>query len=162
MAKREIPLKNYIYLVLIVFLTLGILYYLYLWSIEYRKEVTSDSVISSSLQLINYNEVEDYIVENDNVCLYISNKNIELKDFEKSLKHLIEKYNLERKILYLDITNNISNDKYNIGDTYLTGVPKFIYFIDGKLVSSYDIDYNNYKIANIENYLRSIGVIEND
>ena len=162
MAKREIPLKNYIYLVLIVFLTLGILYYLYLWSIEYRKEVTSDSVISSSLQLINYNEVEDYIVENDNVCLYISNKNIELKDFENSLKHLIEKYNLERKILYLDITNNISNDKYNIGDTYLTGVPKFIYFIDGKLVSSYDIDYNNYKIANIENYLRSIGVIEND
>lgn len=162
MAKREIPLKNYIYLVLIVFLTLGILYYLYLWYIEYRKEVTSDSVISSSLQLINYNEVEDYIVENDNVCLYISNKNIELKDFEKSLKHLIEKYNLERKILYLDITNNISNDKYNIGDTYLTGVPKFIYFIDGKLVSSYDIDYNNYKIANIENYLRSIGVIEND
>lgn len=162
MAKREIPLKNYVYLVLIVFLTLGILYYLYLWSIEYRKEVTSDSVISSSLQLINYNEVEDYIVENDNVCLYISNKNIELKDFEKSLKHLIEKYNLERKILYLDITNNISNDKYNIWDTYLTGVPKFIYFIDGKLVSSYDIDYNNYKIANIENYLRSIGVIEND
>lgn len=162
MAKREIPLKNYIYLVLIVFLTLGILYYLYLWSIEYRKEVTSDSVISSSLQLINYNEVEDYIVENDNVCLYISNKNIELKDFEKSLKHLIEKYNLERKILYLDITNNISNDKYNIGDTYLTGVPKFIYFIDGKLVSSYDINYNNYKIANIENYLRSIGVIEDD
>lgn len=162
MAKREIPLKNYIYLVLIVFLTLGILYYLYLWSIEYRKEVTSDSVISSSLQLINYNELEDYIVENDNVCLYISNKNIELKDFEKSLKHLIEKYNLERKILYLDITNNISNDKYNIGDTYLTGVPKFIYFIDGKLVSSYDVDYNNYKIANIENYLRSIGVIEND
>lgn len=162
MAKREIPLKNYIYLVLIVFLTLGILYYLYLWSIEYKKEVTSDSVISSSLQLINYNEVEDYIVENDNVCLYISNKNIELKDFEKSLKHLIEKYNLEKRILYLDITNNISNDKYNIGDTYLTGVPKFIYFIDGKLVSSYDIDYNNYKIANIENYLRSIGVIEND
>lgn len=162
MAKREIPLKNYVYLVLIVFLTLGILYYLYLWSIEYRKEVTSDSVISSSLQLINYNEVEEYIVENDNVCLYISNKNIELKDFEKSLKHLIEKYNLERKILYLDITNNISNDEYNIGDTYLTGVPKFIYFIDGKLVSSYDIDYNNYKIANIENYLRSIGVIEND
>ncbi len=162
MAKREIPLKNYVYLVLIVFLTLGILYYLYLWSIEYKKEVTSDSVISSSLQLINYNEVEDYIVENDNVCLYISNKNIELKDFEKSLKHLIEKYNLERKILYLDITNNISNDEYNIRDTYLTGVPKFIYFIDGKLVSSYDIDYNNYKIANIENYLRSIGVIEND
>lgn len=162
MAKREIPLKNYVYLVLIVFLTLGILYYLYLWSIEYRKEVTSDSVISSSLQLINYNEVEEYIVENDNVCLYISNKNIELKDFEKSLKHLIEKYNLERKILYLDITNNVSDNKYNIGDTYLTGVPKFIYFIDGKLVSSYDIDYNNYKIANIENYLRSIGVIEND
>lgn len=162
MAKREIPLKNYVYLVLIVFLTLGILYYLYLWSIEYRKEVTSDSVISSSLQLINYNEVEEYIVENDNVCLYISNKNIELKEFEKSLKHLIEKYNLERKILYLDITNNISNDEYNIGDTYLTGVPKFIYFIDGKLVSSYDIDYNNHKIANIENYLRSIGVIEND
>lgn len=162
MAKREIPLKNYVYLVLIVFLTLGILYYLYLWSIEYRKEVTSDSVISSSLQLINYNEVEDYIVENDNVCLYISNKNIELKDFEKSLKHLIEKYNLERKILYLDITNNVSDNKYNIGDAYLTGVPKFIYFIDGKLASSYDINYENYKIANIENYLRSIGVIEDD
>lgn len=162
MAKREIPLKNYVYLVLIVFLTLGILYYLYLWSIEYRKEVTSDSVISSSLQLINYNEVEEYIVENDNVCLYISNKNIELKDFEKSLKHLIEKYNLERKILYLDITNNVSDNKYNIGDAYLTGVPKFIYFIDGKLASSYDINYENYKIANIENYLRSIGVIEDD
>lgn len=162
MAKREIPLKNYVYLVLIVFLTLGILYYLYLWSIEYKSEVKGESVISNLLQLINYNEVEDYIVENDNVCLYVSNNNTELKEFATSFKNLIEKYNLKRKILYLDITNNVSDNKYNIGDAYLTGVPKFIYFIDGKLASSYDINYENYKIANIENYLRSIGVIEND
>lgn len=162
MAKKEIPLKNYIYLVLIVFLTLGILYYLYLWSIEYRKEVKNESIISNYLQVINYNEIKNYIVENDNVCLYISSKNVNLKEFEKDLKNMIEKYDLKRKILYLDITDNISGEKYNIGDTNLTGVPKFIYLVDGELSSSYDINYSNYKTVNIENYLRSIGVIEDD
>ena len=59
---REIPLKNYIILGLVVLLTLGLVYYFYLWYITYEESKLNETIMDRYLEVINYNELNDYIV----------------------------------------------------------------------------------------------------
>lgn len=160
MTKREISLKNYIYLFLIILVTIGIVYYLYLWFNEYEKEVKNTSILSEYSQVINYNEINNYIVENNKVYLYVTDGNVDLLDFEYKLKKVIVDNNLEKDILYLNISNNLKNNKYIIQNNEFNSIPMFIIFNDGEIISSYDIKSNGYDINKINNYFRSIGVIK--
>lgn len=159
MTKKEISLKNYIYLFLIIGITIGIVYYLYLWFTEYEEKVRNVSVLSNYLQVINYNEVDNYIIENDEVYLYVTDANFDLNDFEYELKKFIVNNNLEKDILYLDISNNYNDGKYSIMNNEFKSIPMFIVFNDSQIISSYDIKNNGYDTNKIENYFRSLGVI---
>ena len=53
---RKIPLKNYIYLLLIILFSIAILYYLYLWFVEYSKEQQKNPIMNNVMQVINDNE----------------------------------------------------------------------------------------------------------
>lgn len=159
MAKREISLKNYIYLFLIIVMTIGIVYYLYLWFTEYEEEVKNVSVLSNYLQVINYNEVDNYIIENDKVYLYVTNTNSDFNDFEYELKKFIVNNNLGKDILYLDISNNYNDNKYQIFNNEFNSIPMFIIFNDSQIISSYDIKNNGYDIKKISDYFKSLGVI---
>ena len=159
MTKKEISLKNYIYLFLIIVITIGIVYYLYLWFTEYEEKVRKVSVLSNYLQVINYNEVDNYIIENDEVYLYVTDANFDLNYFEYELKKFIVNNNLEKDILYLDISNNYNDGKYSIMNNEFRSIPMFIVFNDSQIISSYDIKNNGYDTNKIENYFRSLGVI---
>ena len=160
MTKKEISLKNYIYLFLIIVITIGIVYYLYLWFTEYEKEVKNASVLSNYLQVINYNEVDNYIIENDKVYLYVTDTNLNLNDFEYELKKFIVNNNLRKDILYLDMADSYKDGKYEIVNNEFNSIPMFIVFDDSQIVSSYDIKNNGYDIKKISNYLKSLGVIK--
>lgn len=159
MTKKEISLKNYIYLFLIMVMTIGIVYYLYLWFTEYEEEVKNVSVLSNYLQVINYNEVDNYIIENDKVYLYVTNTNSDLNDFEYELKKFIVNNNLGKDILYLDISNNYNDNKYKIFNNEFNSIPMFIIFNDSQIISSYYIKNNGYDIKKISDYFKSLGVI---
>ena len=159
MAKKEVSLKNYIYLILIILITIGIVYYLYLWFSEYKEEVRKKSDWGNYLQVINYNDLENYVIENDGVCLYVTNNNLDLVDFENKLKEFFVEKNLSKLILYLDISSVLNNGKYEICNIEFGSVPLFVIFNNGKITSSYDIKQNNYDISKINNYLQSVGVI---
>lgn len=159
MTKKEISLKNYIYLFLIIGITIGIVYYLYLWFTEYEEKVRNVSVLSNYLQVINYNEVDNYIIENDEVYLYVTDANFDLNDFEYELKKFIVNNNLEKDILYLDISNNYNDGKYSIMNNEFKSIPMFIVFNNSQIISSYDIKNNGYDTNKIESYFRSLGVI---
>lgn len=160
MNKKEVSLKNYIYLFLIILVTIGITYYLYLWFTEYEEEVKNISVLSKYLQVINYNEVDNYIIENDKVYLYVTDTKVSLNEFEYELKKIIIDNNLGKDILYLDISNCCDNDKYQIYNNEFDSIPMFLIFNDGKIISSYDIKNSGYDINKIDNYLKSVGVIK--
>ena len=57
---RKIPLKNYIYLLLIILFSIAILYYLYLWFVEYSKEQQKNLFMNILIQLINDNDKNSY------------------------------------------------------------------------------------------------------
>ena len=114
------------------------------------------------LTVINYNELDNYIIENKDAIIYVSILgNEDINNFEKKFKNLVSEHNLKNDILYLDISNeNIKSatQKLDIKEDF----PYLVVFTNGVITDTYSINDNNYSNSKIEKYLNRIGVIEND
>lgn len=154
----KIPFKNYIYLFLVVVVSFALLYYLYLWFLEYDTNSEKKSVLLDTMQVINYNEIDSYLVENKDAYIYVSVTNIsKVRQFDKKFRKLIINNNIKNKILFLDLTNE--KDNSNIFGFKL---PVLLVYKDGKLVDNFNVDKEDYNIHKMEDYLISIGVMIND
>ena len=168
---RNIPKKNYIILGIIIIVTMIIVNYFYMWYQVYEESKLNKPIMNKYMQVINLNELDDYLVENPNTIIYVSvleNKNI--REFEKLFKRELKKKNIKREMLYLDITNDIKDEekmksvkkKYSIDSVSIEDVPVVIVVDNGKLSQIYSISQNNYDIKNFENFINSIIFTEED
>ena len=163
--EKEIPLKNYILLSIVLILTIVVVIYFFLWKNTYEKSKLQTPILDDYLLVINYNELNNYLVENKDAIIYISklnNENIRL--FENKFKNIINKNNLNNKILYLDLTeelkeNNIVKEINKKYGQEMTEVPTIVIIKDGKISSSYNIKENKYNIKLLEKYLEKEDVI---
>ena len=163
--EKEIPLKNYILLSIVLILTRVVVIYFFLWKNTYEKSKLQTPILDDYLLVINYNELNNYLVENKDAIIYISklnNENIRL--FENKFKNIINKNNLNNKILYLDLTeelkeNNIVKEINKKYGKEMTEVPTIVIIKDGKISSSYNIKENKYNIKLLEKYLEKEDVI---
>lgn len=163
--EKEIPLKNYILLSIVLILTIVVVIYFFLWKNTYEKSKLQIPILDDYLLVINYNELNNYLVENKDAIIYISklnNENIRL--FENKFKNIINKNNLNNKILYLDLTeelkeNNIVKEINKKYGKEMTEVPTIVIIKDGKISSSYNIKENKYNIKLLEKYLEKEDVI---
>lgn len=163
--EKEIPLKNYIILSIVLILTIVVVIYFFLWKNTYEKSKLQTPILDDYLLVINYNELNNYLVENKDAIIYVSklnNENIRL--FENKFKNIINKNNLNNKILYLDLTEELNkksivnelNKKYG---KEMTKIPSIIIIKDGKISSSYNIKENGYNVKSLEKYLEKEDVI---
>ena len=159
---REVPLKNYIYLFLILLGTILILIYIYTWYDTYNQNKLNTSIMNEYLTVINYNELDNYIIENKDAILYVSMLgNEDINRFEKKFKNEIIKNNLRNDILYLDLTNE--NQESAIKELQIDGnLPCLVVYTNGQITDTYNIKKANYNNKKIIKYLNRIGVIEND
>ena len=163
--EKEIPLKNYILLLIVLILTIVVIIYFFLWKNTYEKSKLQTPILDDYLLVINYNELNNYLVENKDAIIYVSklnNENIRL--FENKFKNIINKNNLNNKILYLDLTEELkeTNIVKKINKKYgkeMTEVPTIVIIKDGKISSSYNIKENKYNIKLLEKYLEKEDVI---
>lgn len=159
---REVPRKNYIYLFLILLGSLLLLLYIYTWYDAYNENRLNTSIMDKYLTVINYNELDNYIIENKDAVIYVSILgNEDINKFEKKFKNLVSEHNLKNDILYLDISNeniSIATKKLNIDEEF----PYLVIYTNGVITDIYSINDNNYSNAKIEKYLNRIGVIDND
>ena len=163
--EKEIPLKNYILLSIVLILTIVVVIYFFLWKNTYEKSKLQTPILDDYLVVINYNELNNYLVENKDAIIYISklnNENIRL--FENKFKNIINKNNLNNKILYLDLTEELKENNIvkKINKKYgkeMTEVPTIVIIKDGKISSSYNIKENKYNIKLLEKYLEKEDVI---
>ena len=159
---RDIPFKNYVYLFFILLGSVLFLIYVFTWYETYNENKMKTSIMSNYLTVINYNELDDYIIENKDAIIYVSilgEKNI--SKFESKFKNSIVDYNLKNSILYLDLTNEnreIATKKLNIESEF----PYLIVYTNGKITDTYSITKTNYNPQKTIKYLNRIGVIEND
>ncbi len=154
---KAIPLKNYIYLFLILLGSLLFLIYIYTWYETYKENKLKTGILNNYLTIINYNELDDYIIENKNAIIYVSILgNEKTSKFEEKFKNSIVDNNLKNTILYLDLTNeNIpsATKKLEIDDNF----PYLVVYTNGKITDKYNIPKTNYNIKKIIKYLNRIG-----
>ena len=169
--KREVPIKNYIFLGIIILVSILLIFYFYLWYLTYEESKLNNQIMDRYLQVINYNELEDYIVENKDAYVYVSIlENQKIRNFELDFKTTIIENSLKKEILYLDLTeiyndkNEIekANKKYNINNKNISNIPCILVFEDGVLVDIYDIKEENYSIISLEQFLQEEGFELND
>lgn len=159
---REIPLKNYIYLFIILLGSVLFLIYIYTWYNTYNENKLYTSIMNKYLTVINYNELNDYITENKNAILYVSILgDKEINRFEEKFKNIISDENLKNNILYLDITNENrtqAKNKLQIEEEF----PYFVVYTNGQITDTYSIAENGYSTNKTIKYLNRIGADELD
>lgn len=159
---KKIPVKNYIYLSIIVIASIFIIFYLYRWYNTYRESKLNISIMNNYLSVINYNELDDYIIENKNAIIYVSKLGDEkINKFEKSFKNMVVENDLRNSMLYLDVTNDnfdIVKEKLQIN----TSLPCIIVYTNGKITDVYSITNNNYDMKKLNKYLNRIGATDID
>lgn len=157
--EKEIPFKNYIILAVILIFTILLVVYLFNWQSIYQKNKLQEPILDKYLMVINYNELDDYLVENKEAIVYVSVLNDEkIRMFENKFKNLIIKNDLNNKILYL----NLTNESVEINKKYLSNlseVPTLIIFDEVKVVENYSIKDNNYDIKAFEKFLKKEEII---
>lgn len=159
---REIPMKNYVYLFLILLGSVLFLTYIYTWYETYNESKLNISIMKNYLTVINYNELEDYIVENKDAIIYVSVLgNKEINRFEEKFKNSIIDNNLKNAILYLDLTNEDRENatkELEIEENF----PYLVVYTNGKITDTYSINENKYSTQKTIKYLNRIGAGEDD
>ena len=167
---RKIPIKNYIILGIVIIFTIFILYYFYMWVDVYKESKINIPIMDKYMSVINYNELDNFIVENPNSIVYVSVlENEDIREFEKKFKVKYKNNQINNEVLYMNITSDIVDSnlkkemmyKYSVNSLNITSVPLIMVFEDGKLSSIYSISDNNYDIDKVVVYINDI-VLESD
>lgn len=157
--ERNIPFKNYVLLALTLIITILIVIYFFVWYGYKEENNLKVSIMDKYLMVINYNELDNFLVENKDAIIYISKLNDkETRVFEKKFKLLVNDYSLNNDILYLDITDI---DNFKLEDKNIE-VPSIIMYENGKIDNIYNVKKNNYNIDLLKEYLEEEGIIDND
>ena len=138
--------KNYIYLAVLLVATVGLTF---LFSTIYNKEVNSVSYSYEKLNKITSVEFEEYMMENPDTIVYVSDKNdLSNNKFEKKFVKKLENLNLLENAIYIEkeeINNKFkellkTNYDYKIDEKKL---PMIIVVDNGEVVQSVIIDTNS-------------------
>lgn len=163
MKEKDISFKNYFLLAIILIISIVLVIYFYMWYGAYEENKLNTPIMDKYLNVINYNELNDYLVENKDAIIYISVlEDEDIRVFEKQFKNVINYSSLNNVILYLDLTSEFKDTNLfnNIKSKYgLRNVPCIIIFRNGNVYDVYDIKINNYDIDHLSSYLATEGVI---
>ncbi len=119
------------------------------------------------MNVINYNELDNYLVENPNTILYVSIlDNEDIRTFEKKFKNEFKNKKINNELLYMNLTveindKNISEElenKYYIKDLSIVDVPSILVFSMGELKTIYNIADNNYDIVKTVEFINSFNM----
>ena len=162
--EREIAFKNYIILALVLIITIIGVIYIFMWYSSKEKSKLELPILDDYIMPINYNELNDYIIENKDAVIYTSVLNdVNIRLFENKFKNVIIKNNLNSSILYLDLTNEIKDNNVLLKMEKKYGtkieVPSLMVFKDGILIDVYNIKEDNYNVKKLEKYLEKEDVI---
>ena len=142
---RNIPFKNYILLAVTLILTVIVVVYFFVWHSNNEENNLKIPIMDKYLRVINYNELDDFLVENKDSVIYVSKlNNKEIREFEKKL----------------DLTDK-NIDKLKLEDKNIN-YPAVLIYKNGKIISYFDIKKNNYDIKLLKEYLIEEGIINND
>lgn len=157
--ERFIPLKNYIIAIGLVVVIIALTWYGFAWYKIKEEQKVSESYLAKEKVIfkeLDLDEVSAVFSEPPaEYFIYVSyTGDKEIYNMEKELKSLIQEYNLNENMYFLNVTSAKKEDNYikkineklNMEKIKVEKVPTIIYFKDGKAV-----DLINRKDDNIMN-----------
>ena len=162
---RVVPKKNYLILGIILIVSFLLVYYLYMWVDVYNESKLNKPILDKYMEVINYNELDNYLVESPNAIIYVSVlENTEIRDFERKFKSILKKNQLKKEVLYMDITDELKNSaiknemisKYTINNLSIVNVPVILVIDNGELRIIYGIKDNNYDVESLKLFINNI------
>lgn len=102
---KNIPLKNYFIITIILLLSVIGVFYLVNWYNTTQKHYQENSIIADLIKEVKISEFDNYITENPDFIIYLANMsgNVNIK-FEKSLKKMITKKDLQKQFVFMSIS----------------------------------------------------------
>lgn len=144
MEIRKVPIKNYIFLIVLTILTFFLLYYSVSYYQKRKAYESSRNTRMGFLSEVKEIELQTYILENHDTLIYISDSTDEqYRVFEKQLKTLIIGEDLTKELVYMDmykVSNqffqNLKQDFFsNNFDLKTLVYPNILTISNGKIIS---------------------------
>ena len=145
---REIPKKNYLIVLVVSILVVVLTLYVRSFYISYTSyNIDSSIFVSKSINQINFDDIDYAVNETTDSVIFISyNGEKEISNMERKLYREIEKKNLNDRIIYLNVTEYLENNKYveMLRNKYpklsvdINKAPMFIYVKDGECIDVID------------------------
>lgn len=152
--KREIPLKNYIILLLIV--VASVLLVLNLANTYKENKKKEALILQELLSEIKKEEIESYLLENPDAIIYLMKEH---NEDDKKIKKYIVNNDLKNKIVILNcMEETIDLSKYNNKKQIAT--PNFIIFEDGKIKKIMYKNENKITYQIFKNFIEANGVLD--
>ena len=136
-----------------------------MWVDVYKESKVNIPIMDKYMAVINYNELDNYVVENPDTIVYVSVlENDEIREFEKKFKSKYKNDLIDNDILYMNVTEDISDksvkdgmvSKYFVNGLNITDVPCVLVFKNGILKSIYSVKDNDYDIDRFTIYINNI------
>ncbi len=168
MKNRDIPLKNYIILLIISILTVILVLYLASWYNTSKEYYKNNSILSEYLSELKVDEIDSYLIDNPEIVIYYASaKDETIKEFEKEFKKLIQDNEISDEIIYIDSSkeentdiiskiNSISNKKID-----LLVNPSLICIKEAKIDNILDSNEIKLNKRDVRNFLIKSGIITN-
>lgn len=139
------PKKNYIILIVLVVSTVFVTLFI---SDVYLQKSKKESICYQYLNRIMLTELDEYIIENPNSIIYISDKyDLSNEHFEKEFKDNIEQLNLKNNVVFIDKSDLTSSVRKELKNKYNVDIPDVnnsivLMFIDSKVTNIVIVDDN--------------------
>ena len=145
---RKIPTKNYVIVFVVSLLVIALTFYVRFVYLKYQASNTEGSVFyDKSINQIRLEDLDYAVNEATESILFVSfNGDDIVSGMERRLYREINKKDLNDKILYLNVTDHLVDDKYidvlktkfaNVSDN-INRAPLFIFIKDGEAVEAID------------------------
>lgn len=168
-VSTKIPRRNYIIYGLIVVFTIVLTLLLRNWYNINQDLKKKSTIMSEFLASVNEEEFSNYIVENNNVIIYLaSSKDDTLETFENEFKTLLIKYNIKEQVIFIDLnqidTNFFNNLKTNyfadsLNNIELEKFPNILIMENGKINAVLYNKSTNINIDDVNDFFYNRGVI---
>ena len=167
---KEIKLKNYIMATLIIMGTFIISLYILTWYKNYNKDILKKPVITNTLSIVKYNELDEVIKDREFLILYActSSEN-KCRSLEKKLNNFINEKDLSDDIVYFNLGYSKDSNNYidKIYNTYkserllkkINTYPTLIVFNESKIIDVLSSDKEkNITIEDIKDFLEGYDI----
>lgn len=167
--KKQIPIKNYIILLVIAVATVLLTLYIREWIETYRENKISVSPLSGNINEINTNELELTLNESNQIIIYVSYVNdSNIYNKERKLLKKIKSKQLSDYIIYYNVTDlldgneylNILKSKFSNLKTEFIKAPMFIYVKNGEAVEVINSDDEIVNVKELEQLIKKYEIGE--